>query len=76
MIRETLSSFSGQLDPERFVRIHRRVIVAIGRVREIRTLPNGDSTLILQDGHALRASRSYRASIRAHLPKGFPRTAS
>jgi two-component system LytT family response regulator len=76
LIRETLASFSSQLDPQRFVRIHRRVIVAIDRVREIQTLPNGDSTLILEGGHALRASRSYRASIRTHLPKGLPRTAS
>ncbi len=76
LIRETLANFSGQLDPERFVRIHRRVVVAIDRVREIQPLANGDSTLILQDGRALRASRSYRASIRSHLPKGLPRTAS
>jgi hypothetical protein len=76
LVRETLANFVGRLDPERFVRIHRRVVVAIDRVREIRPLANGDSTLILQDGKALRASRSYRATIRTHFPKGLPRTAS
>ncbi len=76
LVRETLANFAEQLDPRRFVRIHRRVIVAIDRVREIQPLANGDSTLILQDGQALRASRSYRATIRHHFPKGLPRTAS
>lgn len=76
LVRETLANFAAQLDPGQFVRIHRRAIVAIDRVREIQPLANGDSTLILQDGQALRASRSYRATIRDHFPKGLPRTAS
>ena len=72
LIRETLQNFSGRLDPERFVRVHRRVIVAVDRIREIQPLANGDSTLILQDGRMIRASRTYRY----RLPKGLPRTAS
>lgn len=64
LIRETLQSFASRLDPDRFIRVHRRVIVAIDRIREIQPLANGDSTLILQDGRALRASRSYRESVR------------
>jgi hypothetical protein len=70
LIRETLQGFAGRLDPDRFVRVHRRVIVAIDRIREIQPLANGDSTLILQDGHEIRASRTYRGC----LPKGLPRT--
>jgi DNA-binding LytR/AlgR family response regulator len=56
--------------------------VAIDRIREIQPLANGDSSLILQDGHTLRASRSYRDSIRKRwgefhgLPKDVPRTSS
>lgn len=64
LIRETLQSFASRLDPDRFIRVHRRVIVAIDRIREIQPLANGDSTLILQDGHTLRASRSYRETVR------------
>jgi hypothetical protein len=44
--------------------VHRRVIVAIDRIREIQPLANGDSTLILQDRHTMRASRSYRETVR------------
>jgi two-component system, LytTR family, response regulator len=64
LIRETLQNFGSRLDPDRFIRVHRRVIVAIDQVREIQPLTNGDSTLILQDGRTIRASRSYRESVR------------
>jgi hypothetical protein len=64
LVRETLQSFARRLDADRYIRVHRRVIVAIDRIREIQPLANGDSTLILQDGHTLRASRSYRDAVR------------
>jgi len=64
LIRATLQAFSARLDPNRFVRVHRRVIVAVDLVREIQPLANGDSALILRNGHTIRASRSYRESVR------------
>ena len=64
LVRETLQSFAGRLDPSRFIRVHRRVIVAVDQIREIQPLANGDSTLILRGGGTSRASRSYRAAIR------------
>ena len=72
LIRDTLQGFAGRLDPERFIRVHRRVIVAVDRIRQIQPLTNGDATLTLQDGHTIRASRTYRY----RLPKGLPRTES
>jgi hypothetical protein len=68
LVRETLASFERRLDPDKFVRVHRRTIVAVARIREIRPLANGDSTLILQDGRELRASRSYREILRKRWP--------
>ena len=64
LIRETLANFERRLDPNKFVRVHRRTIVAVDRIREIRPLANGDSELILHDGRELRASRSYREASR------------
>ncbi|HET9446867.1 MAG TPA: LytTR family DNA-binding domain-containing protein [Steroidobacteraceae bacterium] len=64
LIRETLASFERRLDPDKFMRIHRRMIVAVDRIREVQPLANGDSTLILRDGRELRASRSYREVLR------------
>ena len=68
LIRETLASFERRLDPDKFVRVHRRTIVAVERIREIRPLANGDSELILRDGRELRASRSYREALRKRWP--------
>jgi two-component system, LytTR family, response regulator len=66
LIRETMRAFARRLDPTRFVRVHRRTIVDIHRIREIQPLANGDSLLILQDGHEIRASRIYREAVRRH----------
>jgi two-component system, LytTR family, response regulator len=65
LIREASVKFEARLDPERFVRIHRRIIVAVDRVRDIAALTNGDATLRLDDGTELRMSRSFRENFRA-----------
>jgi hypothetical protein len=63
LIRETSLLFETRLDPGRFVRIHRRVIVAIDRIRDLRPVANGDADLRLFDGQTLRVSRNYRKSL-------------
>ncbi len=60
LVRRTLTDFETELDTNRFVRIHRSTIVAIDRIREMRTLANGDACLQLNDGRQLRVSRRYR----------------
>ncbi len=65
LLRESLGGFARQLDPARFIRVHRRAIVDIQRVREIQALANGDSLLILQSGREIRASRNYREAVRS-----------
>jgi hypothetical protein len=64
LVRETLQGFARRLDKDRYVRVHRRAIVAIDLIRQIQPLANGDSTLILQGGQTIRASRSYRENVR------------
>jgi hypothetical protein len=64
MIRETSTRFEAQLDPSQFVRIHRRIIVAIDRIRDLRPAANGDAVVRLLDGRELRASRRFRGVIR------------
>jgi hypothetical protein len=64
LVRETLQRFARRLDKDRYVRVHRRAIVAIDLIREIQPLANGDSTLILQSGQTIRASRNYREILR------------
>jgi hypothetical protein len=48
LVRETLQGFARRLDQDRYVRVHRRAIVAVDLIRQIQPLANGDSLLILQ----------------------------
>jgi two-component system, LytTR family, response regulator len=59
LVRQTIGSLEDQLDPERFVRIHRSAIVQISQVSELVAVQNGDLLVTLRTGVQLRASRSY-----------------
>ena len=65
LVRDTLLNLETRLDPRRFVRIHRRTLVALDRIRQIETAANGDAIVHLAPGAELRVSRSYRAALRA-----------
>lgn len=69
MLRETLTALESRLDPVKFRRIHRRVIVAVDRVREVTSASNGDGIARLHGGTELKVSRSYRASLINRLLK-------
>jgi two-component system LytT family response regulator len=60
LIRGTMQSLEAKLDPERFVRVHRSVIVNIEKIKEIYPRSNGDQDLVLQNGQQLMMSRNYR----------------
>ncbi|HTE51778.1 MAG TPA: LytTR family transcriptional regulator DNA-binding domain-containing protein [Kofleriaceae bacterium] len=59
-LRETLSRLETQLDPDRFLRIHRSTIVNLDRVKEIQPLFHGEHRVVLRDGTELTLSRGYR----------------
>ena len=63
LIRETLNAIEKQLDPEKFVRIHRSTIVNIEFVREIQSQSSGDYILLMRDGRKLTLSRTYKNNI-------------
>ena len=60
LLRETMDDLERQLDPDKFVRVHRSAIVNLDRVREIHPLFRGDCTLVLADGARVKLSRSRR----------------
>ncbi|HEX6050892.1 MAG TPA: LytTR family DNA-binding domain-containing protein, partial [Gemmatimonadaceae bacterium] len=62
-LRMKLSDAEQQLDPARFVRVHRTVIVNIDRIAEIQPWFSGDAIVILRNGAKLRLSRHYRAAV-------------
>jgi two-component system LytT family response regulator len=67
VVRETMNKLETQLDPAKFVRIHRSTMVRIEVIREVQPLFNGDRAVILHDGTRLTLSRSYRDKARAAL---------
>ncbi|HET8897649.1 MAG TPA: LytTR family transcriptional regulator DNA-binding domain-containing protein [Rhodanobacteraceae bacterium] len=65
--RATMQSLQDRLDPTRFLRIHRGVIVNVDRVHEVHPLFNGNAEVVLRDGTRLALSRRFRAGARALL---------
>lgn len=62
-VRATLSSYVERLDPRRFLRIHRSVIVNVDVVRELHARRTGDFTLITRSGEKLTLSRNFRTAV-------------
>jgi hypothetical protein len=67
LLRETLTRLESRLDPARFVRIHRRDIVALDRITGIEPAANGDAVVHLKDDTELRVSRIYRHALKRGL---------
>lgn len=63
-VRCTLAEMEGQLDPSRWVRVHRSHIVDLQAIREIQPYFHGDYIVILEDRTELRVSRRRREAIR------------
>ena len=69
LIRATAAAFEAKLNPMHFVRIHRRMLVAVDRVCRMGALANGDAAIELIDGTNLRASRNFREKVRAAIAR-------
>ncbi len=63
LMRETMAALESRLDPVKFVRISRSVIVNAPRIKELKRLFYGGCELILQDGTKLTLSRRYRDKL-------------
>ena len=74
LLRETLTSLEARLDPGRFARIHRSIIVNLDRVAAIEPWFSGDAIVVLQQGAKLRLSRSYRQDLEERLTRSRPRS--
>lgn len=67
LVRDSLARLEVRLDPARFLRVHRRIVVAADRIETVTPLGAGDAQLRLKDGTELRLSRSYRDGIETLL---------
>ncbi len=67
LLRETMSKLEAQLDPGKFLRIHRSTIVNLERIQELQPAFHGDYVVLLRDGTRLTLSRNYRDKLQEVL---------
>jgi two-component system LytT family response regulator len=65
--QQTIASVEEQLDPKRFVRIHRSYIVNLERIARIEPYTKDSRVAVLQDGTQLPVSRSGHAKLKVLL---------
>jgi len=70
LLRETMGSLEQQLDPARFLRIHRSRIVRKACIVELRGIENREYAVKLSDGSEHRSSRTYADRLEAWLTSG------
>ena len=64
LLREAISNLETQLDPKKFLRIHRSTIVNVDRIKELQSWFHGEYHVILKDGTQLLLTRSYRDNLK------------
>lgn len=69
-VRERIKDVVGQLDADKFLRVHRSVLLNIDFIREMRPWQHGDLEFIMRDEAIFHSSASYRQQVRAVLGAG------
>jgi len=62
IVRQSLTSLESELDPTRFIRIHRNALINISRIRELLHGP-GELVVVLHTGERLPVSRRRREAL-------------
>jgi two-component system LytT family response regulator len=65
--RGTMKQAEEELDPDRFVRVHRSALVAVDRILTVRSHESGGHVIELKGGVQLKSSRQYADRVRALL---------
>lgn len=64
LVRDTIGAMVAKLDPARFLRVHRSVIINVERIARVKAEAHGEYRIILRDGTRLTSSRAYNSQIR------------
>ena len=67
LLRRPLTSLESDLDPQRFLRVHRSAIVNIGKVRLVRVYSGVEYILSMEGGASVLTGRAYRERVRTVL---------
>jgi two-component system, LytTR family, response regulator len=66
-VRDTMKAFVEKLPPDRFLRVHRSIIVNIDHVRRLEPHGHGEYVITLRDGAKVTSSRAYGEGLHALL---------
>jgi two-component system LytT family response regulator len=67
LYRAALNELVDKLDPMRFIRVHRSVIVNIESILQLEPISHGEFEVVLKDNSRARVSRTYRAQLEKRL---------
>jgi two-component system LytT family response regulator len=70
-VRETMKDLESQIEPARFVRIHRSTIISVDRIKELQPYFKGDYVVVLRDGTNLKLSRRFKSDLEKVLGRSF-----
>ncbi len=65
LVRHGLADFAARLDPDRFIRIHRSVVVNIDYVKRVEPVGAGKLRVVLANGQTLSSSRAGAQRLRS-----------
>ena len=65
LLHVTLSALEKSLDPERFVRVHRSLIVQVLRIQELQPSLHGEYVITMTSGVRLQSGRVYNEKLKA-----------
>ena len=71
LVEVTMAEFAKRLDPARFIRIHRSVIVNVGRIRNVQSASHSEYLVTLSCGVHLRSGRTYRKTLQRLISNPF-----
>lgn len=71
LLHVPIATLEASLDPQKFLRIHRSLIVNARHVRELETGAHGEYVVVLQGGTRLSASRSYHERLKRWAANPF-----
>lgn len=65
LLRGSIRTFEQRVDPQKFIRVHRRTLVRTSAIREVKSPRMGGLEVVLEGGERLKAGRIYARQVRS-----------
>ncbi len=71
LVHVAMNTLEKSLDPQTFLRIHRSIIINVGRVEELEPVAHGEYVVTLPQGVRVRSGRTYHEKLKALTDNPF-----